>query len=91
MARNMQTYWQKVYKMKPHLKNICIKSTKNCIPSNSTFLFSQHVDHGVNSVLLQHEALNTADEVEGSKAVRHAKNVDIMVLVEVVTVVTDVF
>ena len=54
-------------------------------------LFSQHVDHPANSALLQHEALNTADEVEGPKAVRQAKNVDIMVLVEVVTVVTDVF
>ena len=64
---------------------------ENLISSNLKVLFSKHVDHGVNSVLLQHEALHTADEVEGPKAVRHAKNVDFMVLVEVVTVVTDVF
>ena len=80
--------------MKPNIVRIyilCLKSATNLISSNPTFLFSQHVDHPVNSVLLQHDALHTADEVEGSKAVRHAKNVDIMVLVEVVTVITDVF
>ena len=77
-----------MYKIKSeHLKNLFILSKKY----HHTSLFSKHVDHGLNSVLLQHEALNTADEVEGSKAVRHAKNVDIMVLVEVVTVITDVF
>ena len=73
----------KVYKIKQ-------EHHENLISSNQV-LFSKHVDHGVNSVLLQHEALHTADEVEGPKAVRHAKNVDFMVLVEVVTVVTDVF
>ena len=64
---------------------------ENLISPNLTVLFSKHVDHGVNSVLLQHEALHTADEVEGSKTIQHTKNVVIMVLVEVVTVVTDVF
>ena len=63
---------------------------ENLISSNQV-LFSKHVDHGVNSVLLQHEALHTADEVEGSKTIQHTKNVVIMVLVEVVTVITDVF
>ena len=74
----------KVYKIKR-------EHHENLISSNLKVLFFKHVYHGVNSVLLQHEALHTADEVEGSKAVRHAKNVDIMVPVEVVTVVTDDF
>ena len=64
---------------------------ENLISPNLTVLFPKHVDHGVNSVLLQHEALHTADEVERPKAVRHAKNVDIMILVEVVTIIADVF
>jgi hypothetical protein len=58
---------------------------------NLTVLFAKHVYHGVNSVLLQYEALHTANKVEGPKAVRHTKIVDFMVLVEVVTVVADVF
>ena len=77
-----------MYKMKSeHLKNLFILSKKY----HHTSLFSKHVDHGLNSVLLQHEALHTANEVEGPKAIRHTKNVDIMVPVEVVTVITDVF
>jgi hypothetical protein len=74
----METKRMKVYKIKQ-------EHHENLISSNLTVLFSQHVDHGVHSVLLQHEALHTAGEVEGPKALRHTKNVDVMVLVEVVT------
>ena len=42
-----------------------------------------HPDH---ISLLQHEVLGAADEEQGLQAVRHAENVNLMVLVKVVTI-----